>query len=403
MNIWHFCPSPVDVSREQGGVANVVRALAMEHAASGISTTIICGDHELGRKCQTVGIIEPMPRLRIQTVAQRANPAFGPVGELRRIIDGMPDDSIAHVHTCFSAFTDMAMFSLRKRKIPTVFSPHGKLSAAMLKKRALIKWLWWQLLSKANVAKADCTGLFAETEKAEIRSLGLSTPTAIIPNGYAVPASDAWQHDKPLIDSEYIIYLGYLDPRKQPDLLIRAFARTTVSKRLRLVLVGPDGYGFGETLRREARRLGIEDRVVFYGPAYGMEKWSLLTNAACLCLPSLAEGMPLVLSEAVGAGTPSLFSKACNAGMIAKAGAGMEIPNNTEDAWANAIDTAFAEPTHLSSMRKAAEDIREDFSWRGIAAGWTEVYRQIHTQKASSEKIALSSSHRRDFQLDGVD
>ncbi|MEO9336340.1 glycosyltransferase [Mesorhizobium sp. SB112] len=403
MNIWHFCPSPVDVSREQGGVANVVRALAMEHAASGISTTIICGDHELGRKSQEIGITKPMPQLRIQTVAQRANPALGPVAELRRIIDGMPDDGIAHVHTCFSAFTDVAMLSLRRRKIPLVFSPHGKLSAAMLKKRALTKWLWWQLLSKTNVAKADCIGLFAETEKEEMRSLGLATPSAIIQNGYAAPSSDAWKHDKPLIDGEYIIYLGYLDPRKQPDLLIRAFAKTEISKRIRLVLVGPDGYGFGETLRQEAKRLGVEDRVVFYGPAYGIDKWNLLTNAACLCLPSLAEGMPLVLAEALGAGTPSLFSAACNAGAIAKAGAGTEIPDNTEDAWTNAINAAFSDPMHLSSMRNAAENARKDFSWHGIATRWTEVYRQLHAQKASSEKALLPINRKGSFQLRRVD
>lgn len=377
MKIWHFCPSPVDPAIEQGGVANVVRALALESAAAGIETTVVCGDHELGRKKQETGTVVVSPYLSVRTVAQRANPALGPVTELREIVDGMPAGSVAHVHTCFSAFSDRTMRHLARRDIPFVFSPHGKLGATMLKNRAWPKRLWWRLVSRKAVAGASRIGLFAQNEASELRRLGIDVPCVSVPNGYRLPVEEDWRKDAPLVDGRYVLYLGYLDPRKQPDLLIRAFARTKARESARLVLVGPDSYGFAAALRQEAAAQGVAERVLFYGPAYGLDKWNLLANALCLCLPSRAEGMPLVLAEAVGASTPSLFSRECNAAAIALAGAGLELAENTAEAWAEAIDAVVGDGARAAAMRAAASQLRSDFSWPAIAARWIAVYRTV--------------------------
>jgi glycosyltransferase involved in cell wall biosynthesis len=57
-------------------------------------------------------------------------------------------------------------------------------------------------------------------------------------------------------------------------------------------------------LARQARRLGIADRVLFLGNR-PHEEVALWMNAAdCLCLTSRSEGMPNVALEAVASGLP---------------------------------------------------------------------------------------------------
>ena len=65
------------------------------------------------------------------------------------------------------------------------------------------------------------------------------------------------------IPEPYLLSLAYLDPRKSPELLIRAYARVAQELgRWKLALVGPDTYGLGDSLRALVRELGLEGRVL---------------------------------------------------------------------------------------------------------------------------------------------
>ncbi|HUZ81067.1 MAG TPA: glycosyltransferase [Gaiellaceae bacterium] len=71
------------------------------------------------------------------------------------------------------------------------------------------------------------------------------------------------------------------------------------------VLVGQDlehGGAYEGELRREAERLGVADRVVFAG--YRDDVPALLAGSDVFCLPSHAEGLPLVVLEAMAQGKP---------------------------------------------------------------------------------------------------
>lgn len=71
------------------------------------------------------------------------------------------------------------------------------------------------------------------------------------------------------------------------------------------VLVGRDleqNGAYERELRVEAARLGVEDRVVFAG--YRDDVPALLAGCDVFCLPSVAEGLPLVILEAMAQGKP---------------------------------------------------------------------------------------------------
>ncbi len=61
-------------------------------------------------------------------------------------------------------------------------------------------------------------------------------------------------------------------------------------------------------LERQTARLGVRDRIRFWGAVSEAQKERLLTQARCLALPSRGEGFGLVYAEAMRVGRPCLVS-----------------------------------------------------------------------------------------------
>jgi glycosyltransferase involved in cell wall biosynthesis len=101
-----------------------------------------------------------------------------------------------------------------------------------------------------------------------------------------------------------IAYLGRLAPEKRIDALLRAFASvlTTVDISVTLDLIG-DGWKKRE-LAELAHQLGIDDRVFFRG--WTSTPQSALAACDVFVLPSIVEGFPLALIEAMATGCASL-------------------------------------------------------------------------------------------------
>jgi glycosyltransferase involved in cell wall biosynthesis/GT2 family glycosyltransferase len=97
-------------------------------------------------------------------------------------------------------------------------------------------------------------------------------------------------------------YLGRLAPEKRIDLLLAAFATLEPGRDLRLVLIG-DGWKKAE-LQSQAAALGVAERVIFAG--WQFDPAEALGALDIFVLPSLVEGFPLSLLEAMAAARLSL-------------------------------------------------------------------------------------------------
>lgn len=97
-----------------------------------------------------------------------------------------------------------------------------------------------------------------------------------------------------------ILGVGELSPRKDFATLIRAFARVRKSHACRLVIVGRGGQF--DALRALSSELGVAEDVDF--PGFRDDPLSFMTHARVFALCSRWEGMPVVLIEALGCGTP---------------------------------------------------------------------------------------------------
>lgn len=110
-------------------------------------------------------------------------------------------------------------------------------------------------------------------------------------------------------DRGYLLFVGRLRIRKGVEVLLEALALLgrTSGTRPRLLVAG-DGEHL-DRLRRTRDRLGLEERVEFLGRCPPSRVRSLMAGATALVVPSIYEGMPLVILEAMEAGLAVVASR----------------------------------------------------------------------------------------------
>ncbi|MFP5206259.1 MAG: glycosyltransferase family 4 protein [Acidobacteriota bacterium] len=105
-----------------------------------------------------------------------------------------------------------------------------------------------------------------------------------------------------------ILCIGRLTPAKGQHLLIDAVDALLGqgrNVRLRLVGGGPDE----ASLRQHAARIALPDRIAFEGPINQDRIREFYAAADIFCLPSLAEGVPVVLMEAMAMEIPCVTTR----------------------------------------------------------------------------------------------
>jgi glycosyltransferase involved in cell wall biosynthesis len=191
-----------------------------------------------------------------------------------------------------------------------------------------------------------------------------------IPNGVAAtPPADPVR----LADGPTILEVARLADVKGQRQLIRALACLDATA----VLVGRDleqGGAYEATLRDEARRLGVADRVILAG--YREDVPALLAGCDVFCLPSRAEGMPLVVLEAMAQARPVVATAVGGTPELVVDGeTGLLVPPDDVDALARALKRALADPGLATRMGEAGRArVERDFSLAASTARVLSLY-----------------------------
>jgi glycosyltransferase involved in cell wall biosynthesis len=170
--------------------------------------------------------------------------------------------------------------------------------------------------------------------------------------------------------SPYALFVGTLQPRKDPLAALEAVALADTD--LRLVMVGPDK-GLGEEARQTASKLGLNGRVEFAGHVEKERLAELYRGAACLVFPSRYEGFGLPVVEAMASGTPVVATRGGSIPEVAGEAAVLVEPGDPV-ALAGGIERALAERERL--VQAGLERARR-FSWAETARQTLDVYREL--------------------------
>lgn len=227
-------------------------------------------------------------------------------------------------------------------------------------RRALMK----QAFDRAAVVVANSAGL-----KSGVEALGIPPKKIrVLPNGVdtrlfrPLDRKECRQQLNWAPGKSHILFIGNLVEIKGVSHLLKALARSRPDNAV-LHVVGSGN--LEASLKREAVALDLGDTVIFHGrqPHQDMPRW--LAAADVLCLPSINEGCPNVILEALACGTPVAASRVgAIPDLVDTPDKGRLFPPENPEAIAAAIDDVF---------KQNRRGVRPDFK----AISWNENARQL--------------------------
>lgn len=144
-------------------------------------------------------------------------------------------------------------------------------------------------------------------ERLDVEGARPPRPRAVHYLNYGVADPDV-SRPTPAAGVPSVLFLGNLYPSKGTHDVVSAIARLRdAGTRVELTVAGaPPGDEEQRDLESLIAELDVADRVHLVGPVHGEDKRSVLREATVFCFPTRyeAEGMPLVVMEAMGAGLP---------------------------------------------------------------------------------------------------
>jgi glycosyltransferase involved in cell wall biosynthesis len=181
------------------------------------------------------------------------------------------------------------------------------------------------------------------------------------------------------LPDRFILFLGTLEPRKNVQMLIRAYAQWRKAEPAipKLVVAGGKGWYYDQIFA-EVERLGLTGEVIF--PGYvAQEELPLWYNSADLFVyPSRFEGFGLPVLEAMACGTPVVTTNAASLPEVAGGAAWLVSPDD--------------EAQLIEAMRRALCDqtLREEMTTKGRAHATTFTWDRTARQTADVYKRALA-------------
>lgn len=257
-------------------------------------------------------------------------------------------------------------------RAPLIITTHGT-DVEMLRRTRLAMPLARFVFARARAITCGSTYL-----REQLLALGVADAArvCVIP----MPVSAEFENHKAEIENRKskILTIARLTPQKSIDTLIAALAFLRArggTAQLTIIGDGPER----AALERQAGNLNLQDSVIFLGALPQKELPPYYAACAVFVLPSIHEGMGLVLAEALLCGAPVIAANSGGVTDIVKDGeTGWLVPERDARALADAIEKVLndrALAARLASNGRAW--VRERFTRERVAAQFAEIYARV--------------------------
>lgn len=170
------------------------------------------------------------------------------------------------------------------------------------------------------------------------------------------------------IRGDYVMYSGAMEPRKNVERLLEAFASLGPALLARTQVVIAGKIAPHDRVRFDAlvTRLGIADRVVLTGYITDDELITLYSATSAYVFPSLHEGFGLPALEAMACGAPTIGSATTSVPEVIGRADALFDPADTDDI-ARCMRRVLEDPAFAASLREHAAVQATRFSWDATA------------------------------------
>jgi glycosyltransferase involved in cell wall biosynthesis len=189
-----------------------------------------------------------------------------------------------------------------------------------------------------------------------------------------------------------LLFVGYFSRDKRPNLLYDAWARTAPAGASSLLFVGATTStyqeidpGLADEIRRRAAAAELSDRVIFVESTHTIEKFFRAVDA--YALPSIREGLPIALLEAMSSGLPCIATRlAGSTDVIIEHGVnGLLVDPDDEEGLTGGIRSILGSGDVAARLGSAARGtIMERFSIARTSLAWLAAYRESAVPERST-------------------
>jgi glycosyltransferase involved in cell wall biosynthesis len=185
----------------------------------------------------------------------------------------------------------------------------------------------------------------------------------------------AVRHKYNLGETPYVLSVGTVQPRKNYQMLIRAFRPVADRQPHNLIIAGGKGWLYDEMMA-EVERQGLNGRVRFIGFVDDADLPALYSAADLFAMPSLYEGFGLPLLEAMACGVPVLSSNASSLPEVVGETA-VQLSPHDQQAWSQTLLDLLVNPDNRKQMIKDGFRQARQFTWEQSAAQLIQIYASL--------------------------
>lgn len=280
--------------------------------------------------------------------------------------------NIVHAHSHLFFSTNLSAVARQMGSTPLVITNHG------LKSQTAPKWfqdIYTATGARLTFAAADKILCYTETEKKELIDLGIkSEKIEVIHNGIDtdlfVPAKE------PCFDNKKLLWVGRYVKGKGLDCLIDAFAilrSKYPDVTLTMVGRGPDK----DRIAHKIRDLGLENSIITKDFVPNSEIVDMYQNSSVFVLPSLEEGVPRTILEAMSCGIPVVCSKLPQLVDVVDS-AGLLVPVKDSQSFADTISKVLSDTSLAERLGEyGRRNVVENHSWKDTVKKTVQLYKEL--------------------------
>ncbi|HTK59956.1 MAG TPA: glycosyltransferase family 1 protein [Candidatus Baltobacteraceae bacterium] len=244
--------------------------------------------------------------------------------------------------------------------------------------------------SVRNAAKVIAVSHFTKREIQRVFAVP-AEKIAVVYEGVEPPPPDAWETPAPKdLRKPYILYLGTIEPRKNVEGLVHAYA--SLAERFpklvgatELVIAGGRGWkserAFAAVAQANKRLAHSGPRVRVLGYVPDKDKYALMAHAQMFVFPSWHEGFGLPVLEAMNLGVPVITSNVTALPEIAGRGAALLVDPGREEELALAMKHLLEDDLKRGELARRGLERSTEYRWDKTAGETLEVYEEAAKTK----------------------
>jgi glycosyltransferase involved in cell wall biosynthesis len=277
----------------------------------------------------------------------------------RQIVDAV---DVVHGHGFYVGTNWLLGRQARRQQKPLVYHPHGMFEPYILRRSRTRKRIVHVLFENANFRSARLWRALTSTEADQIRALLGNVRIVVVPNGVELPPEPSRSSK----EARRLAYLGRLHPKKGLETLFGVWASiASAFPKWELVVAGPGEPNYADELKGCAARL---PRVTMLDAVRGDAKAEYLASSDLFVLPSLSEGFPMALLEAMAASLPVVVTSTSNPPPVHSLGAGW-ICDPTSESLQRALTEAMSSDDGALRERGSVgrRYMEQNYAWSVVA------------------------------------